>query len=688
MANEVAKLIFKADTSDIEKAIKRLGYLKGAANDAEKEVGELGKDAKKAADGVDKLGDEAKQSGKQVDKLGKAAGTAKGKLVGMAVSIVSVASGMAFMSKFTDVNRQFAVMSAQLVTATGSASAAAKEFDRLKDFAATTPFDLAQSVDGFVKLKNLGLDPSEESMRSFGNTAAAMGKDLNQMIEAVADASTMEFERLKEFGIKARQEGSNVSFTFQGVTTTVKKNAAEITGYLKDIGNEKFGTAMSAQAASFAGALSNLQDTFDNLFREAGEGGAALTMQEAVRGITESLGTPEAIAGAQALAQMFANMASVGASSLAAILQVVGAATTKPSEQQGAFTSGEELLAMSVKREGLTPEEAKLREKIADAEQKMADAHSLRGYKIAANDVAELNQELANLRSTYIPFQATAFDSLGGILQDPTGRFNITAEAQVDGSPAIPLAPEGESAAEIAKKAEIDALKQLDLDFQAYLDDKKQTALDLKIEEYENELSIAEDHKNNMLDIEKKLENDKLSIKETAMNGGIALLGKGLKRMLGDSKAAAVAGVAIDAAMGAAKIIIGGSIQAQSIQASYAQLAVASGNPAIAKIGVAEGAAALAASKALAVKTAAVQFGLGSIGVAMGGGGGGGGSTGASAAAQTPVQEAANDEIIQAPQAINVTVDGSIDPEGARRIIEAINEATEDGLEINALVGS
>jgi len=50
-----------------------------------------------------------------------------------------------------------------------------------------------------------------------------------------------------------------------------------------------------------------------------------------------------------------------------------------------------------------------------------------------------------------------------------------------------------------------------------------------------------------------------------------------------------------------------------------------------------------------------------------------------------PVEAA---EVVQAPQAINVTVDGSIDPEGARRIIEAINEATEDGLEINALVGS
>ena len=36
-----------------------------------------------------------------------------------------------------------------------------------------------------------------------------MGKDLSQMIEAVADATTGEFERLKEFGIKAGKEGDD-----------------------------------------------------------------------------------------------------------------------------------------------------------------------------------------------------------------------------------------------------------------------------------------------------------------------------------------------------------------------------------------------------------------------------------------------------------------------------------------------
>ena len=60
-------------------------------------------------------------------------------------------------------------------------------------------------MQGFTKLVALGLNPSQRAMESYGNTAAAMGKDLSQMIEAVADAATGEFERLKEFGIKSKR---------------------------------------------------------------------------------------------------------------------------------------------------------------------------------------------------------------------------------------------------------------------------------------------------------------------------------------------------------------------------------------------------------------------------------------------------------------------------------------------------
>jgi len=93
----------------------------------------------------------------------------------------------------------------------------------------------------------------------------------------------------------------------------------------------------------------------------------------------------------------------------------------------------------------------------------------------------------------------------------------------------------------------------------------------------------------------------------------------------------------------------------------------------------------LAFGMAQLAKIKAQKFGGGSV---SSGGAGGGGGGGAAAAASAPIQAEPMDEVMAAPQPINVTVDGSIDPTGARRIIEAINEATEDGLEINALVGT
>lgn len=142
----------------------------------------------------------------------------------------------------------------------GNEAAAADAFKRINDFAARTPYGLDEVTTGFIKLKNMGLDPSEEALTAYGNTASSMGKSLNDMVEAVADAATGEFERLKEFGIKASSEGDRVTFTFQGVKTTVGKNSKEIEQYLKYVGNVKFAGGIEAQSKTVIGMWSTLRD--------------------------------------------------------------------------------------------------------------------------------------------------------------------------------------------------------------------------------------------------------------------------------------------------------------------------------------------------------------------------------------------------------------------------------------------
>lgn len=185
-----------------------------------------------------------------------------------AAGVFAGIGAVAAIDKLISVQRQTDVLSASLITATGSSKNAAIAFKALQDFAQTTPFALAETVDAFVKMRNLGLDPSEAALRSYGNTAAAMGKSLNQFIEAVADASTSEFERLKEFGVKSKVVGDQVTFTFQGLSTSVGNNAAEIQGYLKGIGDNNFSGAMSERAKTVDGAISNMSDNWDGLFRQ------------------------------------------------------------------------------------------------------------------------------------------------------------------------------------------------------------------------------------------------------------------------------------------------------------------------------------------------------------------------------------------------------------------------------------
>nr|WP_299385589.1 hypothetical protein [Allomuricauda sp.] len=170
-----------------------------------------------------------------------------------------------------DAAADFETLEARLETALGSSSLAKETFEELKGFTKDLAITTEQAADSYIKLKNLGLDPTIEALTSYGNTAAAQGKSINQLIEAVADAATGEFERLKEFGIKANREGEKVTFTFQGLSTTIGNNAQEIQGYLQELGNTTFAGALESQANTFNGIIAILKDNVRTTIAEFGK---------------------------------------------------------------------------------------------------------------------------------------------------------------------------------------------------------------------------------------------------------------------------------------------------------------------------------------------------------------------------------------------------------------------------------
>jgi len=232
------------------------------------------------------------------DETAAAFSSVKTSLGGLRSAVFSVQGALASIGAgliakgVVDANRSFQSLQASLITFTGSAEAAAQQFQVLRNFAATTPFALEEVVGGFNKLVARGITPSIDSLTAFGNIASGTGKSLDQFIEAVADAAVGEFERLKEFGIKANTEGNKIKLTFGGVTQTINKNSEEMLAYLDKLGQTKFAGAIERQSKTLNGAFSNLGDATNTLavaIGEAGLNGALVSLTLTITGVINKM---------------------------------------------------------------------------------------------------------------------------------------------------------------------------------------------------------------------------------------------------------------------------------------------------------------------------------------------------------------------------------------------------------------
>lgn len=204
------------------------------------------------------------------NKLRQATGTAQkqtsvlsnlGKAVAGAFAVGQV---IQFGRSVLNVTANFEKMRAVLKTTLGSGSAADAAFANIREFAANTPFQVTEITDSFVKLANQGFVPTNKELEALGDLAASTGKSFDQLSEAIIDAQVGEFERLKEFGVRARQSGDQVTFTFKGVETTVKKSDKAIRDYVLSLGQAEGVTGSMAEISqTLGGVLSNLQDTAD-----------------------------------------------------------------------------------------------------------------------------------------------------------------------------------------------------------------------------------------------------------------------------------------------------------------------------------------------------------------------------------------------------------------------------------------
>lgn len=327
---------------------------------------------------------------------------------GLAVSntfskFAGVLAGVGFAAIANEIiqtNIKFEALRASLDSAVGGAENAQIAFDQIQKFASATPYSVEEVTQSFIKLKNLGLTPSEEALTSYGNTAGAMGKSLNDMIEAVADAATGEFERLKEFGIKSSKEGENVTFTFKGIKTTVKNTSEEIQAYLLKLGQTDFAGGMDKQAETMKGQLSSMGDAwdafYDHIISKTGEN----TLANVIGFATEEIKNLDLwLNGAQSTAEKIDAINEKIASSQAKInAHNNNNFFTAFIDDLAGFDVNQELNKQDSLRKELTKTTAQLDKETAAFKDMTAAAKADADTPIDTKKLAQINEEVAGLR--------------------------------------------------------------------------------------------------------------------------------------------------------------------------------------------------------------------------------------------------------------------------------------------------
>ncbi|MGH1438256.1 MAG: hypothetical protein ACRBG0_27735 [Lewinella sp.] len=224
--------------------------------------------AKKIEQGFKNLGNKIDDNAQRVNKFGNAIKT----VAKASVALFAIDKIVEFGRKVVDTRGEMQRYSAVLENTLGNAQAAAAAQELITKEAAKSNFSVRELTGSYVKLANQGLLATSDQLVKLQDLANSTGKGFDQLAEAIIDAQTGEFERLKEFGIRASKQGDQVEFAFKGVKTQVDFTSDSIQAYLIGLGEVEGVTGSTAAISkTFEGRISNLGDQFLTFLNKTGQ---------------------------------------------------------------------------------------------------------------------------------------------------------------------------------------------------------------------------------------------------------------------------------------------------------------------------------------------------------------------------------------------------------------------------------
>jgi hypothetical protein len=174
--------------------------------------------------------------------------------------------------KIFEITKKYQQYNTILKVATGSQQEATKALQLIENAAGETVFSVDDLTASYIKFANRGLKPTKDEIINLADLAASQGKSFDQLTEAVLDASTGEFERLKEFGIKASKEGDKVKLSFKGVNQTIENTPEAINKAVISLGKLQGVAGSNAkQMKDLSGIISNIGDNTEKVYKNIGE---------------------------------------------------------------------------------------------------------------------------------------------------------------------------------------------------------------------------------------------------------------------------------------------------------------------------------------------------------------------------------------------------------------------------------
>lgn len=203
------------------------------------------------------------------------------------------AAGLAVYDLFRTAG-QFEQFNIMLEQQSASAAKARESMAWITKFATDTPYELENVTRAFLTIKNAGLDPMKGALRAAGDAAAGSSADIEQAADAIKDAVTGEFERLKELGITTSRSGDQVRLTWMKNEKEFSKTAKAtdklgIAMAVVAAWSDKFGGSTEKQSKSLFGVISNLKDKWSEFLRMVADAGIFNKVKTALVGFLDRL---------------------------------------------------------------------------------------------------------------------------------------------------------------------------------------------------------------------------------------------------------------------------------------------------------------------------------------------------------------------------------------------------------------